>query len=179
MSLKEIKNELLKNNMDDFEEKTLPNVIQVSKECKITDKGVGLFAWRHVHPRTLRDKIHYILNQEKRPMHFEKIAKIIESNRFDHKKINLQAVHNELIRNENFILIGRGIYALKEWGFQTGTVSDVIERILSDGEARTREEITNSVLKERQVKSITVYLNLKNSEKFTRVGRNHYALRKG
>jgi transcriptional regulator with XRE-family HTH domain len=160
----------------DLSEKTIKNILLVTKECKFTDSGVGLFAWRHIHPRTLRDKIQYILQREKKPLHFTKISDLIKSADFDEKRVNVQAVHNELIRNESFVLIGRGIYALKDWGYKTGTVSDVIRDILSDGTARTREEITKAVLEQRHVKTITIYLNLKNKPEFVRVGRDKYTL---
>jgi len=159
-----------------LDEKAIKNALLVTKECKFTDSGVGLYAWRHIHPRTLRDKIQYMLQKEKKPLHFTKIADHIKNANFDEKKVNVQAVHNELIRNENFVLIGRGIYALKEWGYKTGTVADVIKDILSDGKARTREEITKAVLEQRHVKTITIYLNLKNKPEFIRVGRDKYTL---
>lgn len=161
-----------------FNESTIINTLRIAKDCKFTEEGVGLYIWRHIHPRTLRDKINYILQREKKPLHFKKIATLITDGSFDTKKVNIQAVHNELIRNEQFILIGRGIYALEDWGFKTGTVSDVIENILEDGKARSREEITKEVLKQRQVKTITIYLNLKNKPRFVRVGRDKYTLKK-
>jgi len=161
-----------------FEVKTVENVLRVIKECKFMENGVGLYAWRHIHPRTLRDKIFYIFRKEKKPLHFQKIASLIKNSNFDSKNVNTQAVHNELIRNSSFILIGRGIYALSEWGFKTGTVADVIEDVLSDGAPRSREEITKAVLDKRHVKTITIYLNLKNKPQFVRVGRDKYTLAK-
>ncbi len=159
-------------------ENTMTNVLRVIKECKFTENGVGLFTWRHIHPRTLKDKIFYTFHQEKKPLHFEKISEMIRGGNFDQKRVNVQAVHNELIRNENFILIGRGIYALKDWGYKTGTVSEVIAEILSDGVARSRDEITKDVLDQRHVKTITIYLNLKNKNQFSRIGRDKYTLSK-
>lgn len=166
-------NEILEIKLDT---RTIENILRIIKECKFTDGGVGLYSWRHIHPRTLRDKINYILNREKKPLHFQKISQLITDSHFDSKKVNVQAVHNELIRNEQFILIGRGIYAHKDWGYKTGTVADVIEDILSDGTPRTREEITKAVLERRHVKTITIYLNLKNKSQFVRVGRDKYGL---
>lgn len=167
-------NETLKS---DYVEHTISNLLQIVKECKFTEQGVGLYTWRHIHPRTLRDKIFFILNHEKKPLHFEKISQLIRELDFDQKKVNIQAVHNELIRNDNFILIGRGIYALKEWGYKTGTVAEVIAEILADGTPRSREEITKTVLDQRHVKTITIYLNLKNKAQFARVGRDKYTLK--
>ncbi|QQR55149.1 hypothetical protein IPG41_01075 [Candidatus Peregrinibacteria bacterium] len=154
----------------------ITNIFRIIREYKITDQGIGLYNWRHINPRTLKDKIIYILNREKRPLHFEKLTNLIRESKFDQKRTNIQAVHNELIRNENFILIGRGIYALQEWGYKTGTVADVITEILADGVPRSREEITKAVLDQRHVKTITIYLNLKNKNQFARVGRDKYTL---
>lgn len=168
-------NETLSINLDT---RTIENVLRVVKECKFTEHGIGLYSWRHIHPRTLRDKIFYIFRREKKPLHFQKIANMILDSQFDVKRVNVQAVHNELIRNSHFVLIGRGIYALDEWGYKNGTVADVIEEVLADAKARTREEITKAVLDRRHVKTITIYLNLKNKNQFVRVGRDKYTLAK-
>jgi len=156
---------------------TLISVLNINKSIIfIEDDSIGLMNWRHINPRTLRDKIFFILRKEKKPMHFVELAnKIIEYN-FDKKKINLQAVHNELIRHPNFVLIGRGIYGLKEWGYTSGTVADVISEILKNSDSMTQEEIVKEVLKQRQVKPITVILSLKNKNQFVRVGRKQYSL---
>ncbi len=97
---------------------------------------------------------------------------------FDRKSVNTQAVHNELIRYPEFILIGRGIYALKEWGFEEGTVAEVIEKVLIDNGELTRDEIVAKVLERRQVKKITILLNLKNKEQFVKVGKDRFRLEK-
>jgi len=154
------------------------STVQIDKRVKVTDKGIGLKTWRHINPRTLRDKINFILEKETKPLHFVKIANLISEAHFDSKIVNTQAVHNELIRNNNFILIGRGIYALSHWGYKPGTVSDIIERILVEEKTMTREEIIKSVLKQRQVKTITIYLNLKNKPMFKKVGKDSYTLAK-
>jgi len=143
----------------------------------LEDGNVGLTAWRSINPKTLRDKVFYILKATEKPLHYVEISKKISKLNFDAKKINTQAVHNELIRHEGFVLIGRGIYALKEWGYEEGTVADVIVRILKEsGKAMSREEIIEAVLKKRQVKKITIQLNLKNKPEFERVGKNKYQL---
>ena len=98
--------------------------------------------------------------------------------KFDNKRINLQAVHNELIRHDQFVLIGRGIYALKEWGYVEGTVADIIKDVLKDGKAKSQDAIIKEVLKQRQVKKITIILNLKNKPMFERIGREQYKLAK-
>ncbi|PIQ77767.1 hypothetical protein COV82_02760 [Candidatus Peregrinibacteria bacterium CG11_big_fil_rev_8_21_14_0_20_46_8] len=152
--------------------------LELDRRIKVTKKGVGLASWRHINPRTLRDKILYILNDVKKPLHYVEIANRISNAHFDNKVINVQAVHNELIRDEGFVLIGRGIYALREWGYEDGTVADVIANILQEKGPLERDQIIAEVLKKRQVKRITILLNLKNKPIFERVGRNAYDLAK-
>ncbi|MBL4694229.1 hypothetical protein JKY72_02570 [Candidatus Gracilibacteria bacterium] len=110
-------------------------------------------------------------------MHFGDIAAQIESATFDKRPVNLQAVHNELIRHAQFILIGRGIYALEEWGYEKGTVAEVVEKLLKENKELDLDEIVDAVLKKRQVKRITIVLALKNNTKFERIGRRRYKLK--
>lgn len=154
------------------------SVYDIHKEFKPLEESVGLIRWKHIHPRTLRDKIYFVLRQKNASMHFVDIANAIVEAHFDKKRVNLQAVHNELIRHEDFILIGRGIYALKEWGYSAGTVADIIESLLKKTESMSEDAIIADVLKQREVKPITVILNLKNKPQFIRVGRKQYALKK-
>ena len=88
-----------------------------------------------------------------------------------------QAVHNELIRYEQFVLVGRGLYALKEWGYREGTVEDIIRFILTKKSPMTKQEIIQGVLKQRQVKKGTISLNLQKCPDFKRVGRAVYSLK--
>ncbi len=157
---------------------TLASIYQINKNFKLVGSdGVGLMKWRHVNPRTIRDKIFFILREKAKPLHFVDIANEIVKAGFDKKRLNNQAIHNELIRNDEFILIGRGIYALKEWGFSVGTVADIITSVLKINGSMHQDEIIAEVLKQRQVKPITIILNLKSKDSFIRVGRFQYALK--
>ncbi|MCA9374027.1 hypothetical protein KC725_02605 [Candidatus Peregrinibacteria bacterium] len=181
MSVAEVQKSLCEKNaaLEKFSVTGLSSLFEIHKGFKVLeDGGVGLVSWKHIHPRTLRDKIYYVLRRDKDPMHFVAIANAITDANFDQKSVNLQAVHNELIRYGDFILIGRGIYALKEWGFSSGTVSDIIEAILKGKEQMSEDEIIDAVLEQRQVKPITIILNLKNKPQFVRVGRKRYTLKK-
>jgi DNA-directed RNA polymerase delta subunit len=116
------------------------------------------------------------MKKEKVPMHFIDISNKITEYLTESVKVN--TIHNELIRNTEFVLIGRGIYALKEWGFVPGTVLDVITNVLEKaGEAMSTEDITKEVLKTRNVKQTTIYMNLQNKAIIERVGRNFYQLK--
>lgn len=153
--------------------------LELDRRIKLVKGGyIGLSSWRNINPRTLRDKILYILNEAKKPLHFVEISNRISAAHFDNKVVNVQAVHNELIRYPQFVLIGRGIYALKEWGYEEGTVADIVEGILKKYGPLDRDKIVELVLKQRQVKRITILLNLKNKSQFDRVGRNVYGLKK-
>ncbi len=135
---------------------------------------IGLTRWKILNPKTLKDKAIYVMKKEKVPLHFIEISNKISDYLGEAVKIN--TIHNELIRNEEFILIGRGIYALKEWGFKPGTVLDVILDILAkNGGPMNTEEIIKRVLKVRNVKKTTIYMNLQNKKAIERVGRNFYA----
>jgi DNA-directed RNA polymerase delta subunit len=73
---------------------------------------------------------------------------------------NLRSVHNELIRDRRFVLIGRGIYALREWGYFPGEVKDIIFKFLKEEGPLTKEEILERIKKQRMVKENTVLINL-------------------
>ena len=156
---------------------TIISTFTLDKRLKPVEGGIGLASWRHINPKTLRDKIYFVLNKQKKPLHFVEIVNKITELRFDNKRINLQAVHNELIRHDQFVLVGRGIYALKDWGYKEGTVAEIIQDILKDGKAKSQEDIIKEVLKQRHVKKITIILNLKNKPQFERIGREKYKLK--
>ncbi len=153
--------------------------LEVDKRLKKTSAGWGLMEWRHINPKSIRDKAYIVIKESNQPLHFVEIANRIINHGFDRKMVTTQAVHNELIRYEQFVLVGRGLYALKEWGYKPGTVSDVIEGILEKaGKPLTKKEIIQSVLKQRDVKIGTISLNLQNFPQFVRVGRAVYSLDK-
>lgn len=137
----------------------------------------GLTKWPTVNPKNIRDKIYVILQENTRPMHFSEIAKAIKDSDFKRKDVTTQAIHNELIKDKRFVLIGRGIYALNEWGYKKGTVSDIITEVLKKaGEPLHRDEIVKRVLKDRQVKETTILLNLQSKPLFKRVAKATYTL---
>lgn len=137
----------------------------------------GLVKWPTVNPKNIRDKIYVILADNGKPMHFSAIANKIKDSEFKRKDVTTQAIHNELIKDKRFVLIGRGIYALDSWGYNKGTVSDVITEVLKKaGEPLHRDEIVKRVLKSRQVKETTILLNLQSKKEFKRVAKATYSL---
>ncbi len=138
----------------------------------------GLVKWPTVNPKNIRDKIYVILAENNKPLHFSEIAEEIKKSDFKRKNVTTQAIHNELIKDKRFVLIGRGIYALDSWGYSKGTVSDIITSILKEAnEPLHRDEIVKRVLKSRQVKETTILLNLQSKPQFKRVAKATYILK--
>ncbi len=155
-------------------------IASISKLLATLNGFWGLAKWPTVNPRNIRDKIFVVLEAKKEPMHFSDIADAIAKSEFRRKNVTIQAIHNELIKDPRFILIGRGIYALNSWGYARGTVSDIITTILREaGEPLTREEIVKRVLRARKVKETTVLLNLQNKQLFDKVDKDSYKLAEG
>jgi hypothetical protein len=149
----------------------------VSKNLAHLKDNWGLTKWPTVNPKNIRDKIYVILSDHGKPLHFSEIADAIKDSNFKRRDVTTQAIHNELIKDKRFVLIGRGIYALNDWGFSRGTVSDIIADILKDaGEPLHRDEIVKRVLKSRQVKETTILLNLQSKPQFKRVAKATYTL---
>jgi hypothetical protein len=148
MSLKEIASEFRLN------ENLLKGFLEISKKIQKNKEGLyGLREWPEINPRGLRDKAYLVFKELKKPLHFSEVARMIEG-------ANLKSVHNELIRDERFVLIGRGIYALREWGYFPGEVKDVIFKFLKEEGPLTKEEILERIKKQRVVKENTVSINL-------------------
>lgn len=165
--------ELIKLNLKDtgtFKTVFIDAVMDIYDDLvKGEENLIGLTKWKILNPKTLKDKAVYILRKEKIPMHFVSIANKITEKMGETVKVN--TVHNELIRNEDFVLVGRGIYALKDWGiYKPGAVIDVIVDVMKKhGEAMSTEDIIAKVLKVRKVKSSTIYMNLQNRNLIQRV----------
>lgn len=149
----------------------------ISKHLAHLKDSWGLTKWPTVNPKNIRDKIYVILSDNKKPLHFSAIAKAIKDSSFKRKDVTTQAIHNELIKDKRFVLIGRGIYALDNWGYSKGTVSDIIAKVLKESkEPLHRDEIVKRVLKSRQVKETTILLNLQSKPQFKRVAKATYTL---
>jgi DNA-directed RNA polymerase delta subunit len=151
----------------------------LSKAIATLNGKWGLTSWPAVNPKNIRDKIYVILAQRKKLMHYSDIAESIKKSDFKRKNVTKQAVHNELIKDDRFVLVGRGIYALSEWGYKKGTIADVITDILlENGAPMERKDIVKRVLKVRQVRESTILLNLQNRDEFERVGKALYTVKK-
>lgn len=167
----EEKVEVINNN------KILYSILKALREIEQNKFGYwGIYNWPEIKPKTINDKIYLTLKNRSKPMHFVKIADHINQIGFDKKKANPATVHNELILDNKYVLVGRGLYGLKEWGYKEGTVVDVIKNILSEAQGpMSRDEIITKVLEKRLVKKTTIILALMNRDIFEKAG-NKYKL---
>ncbi len=148
--------------------KSAINILEVS------EGHIGLSKWRHINPKSIKDKAILIFQKDKKPLHFIELANKISEFGKSQKHVTVQAVHNDLIRYKDFVLVGRGVYALSEWGIPAGTVMDIIAKVLKEKGPLKRREIIEEVEKLRDVKENTISLNLQKSPAFVRVGRAVY-----
>ena len=144
------------------------NYIDVSKKFgKNIFGNWGKAKWPLVRPRGVREKATLVLLNRKKPLHFREISHLIEKMGLSDKKVHPQTVHNELIRDKRFVLVGRGTYALREWGFEEGTVKDIIASLINTaGGFLTKDIIVENVLKKRKVKKATIDVNLSDRKVF-------------
>lgn len=153
------------------------NYLAISKKFALSPfEEFGLKEWPEINPRTARDWAYVILKKEKKPLHFSELSKIISGHRKD-KRTNLQTVHNELIKDERFVLVGRGLYGLREFGLVPGTAREIIAHVLKKNGPMTTREVVNNVLKQRLIKEGTILINLQNKKHFDCLPDGRYCLR--
>jgi len=159
----------------------------------------GMSSWAAVNPRGVRDKAHVVLVKAGEPMHFREVAHAISEAGWSvphfspatprakstlqlkgagsKRRAHPQTVHNELIKDSRFVLVGRGLYALKEWGYEAGTVKDIIVSVLKQAHRTlTKDEIVSKVFEKRMVKAPTIFLNLQNKSLFRKTEEGKYTL---
>jgi hypothetical protein len=190
LNIKELLSVSKKNNSQ-----FLKSTLEVSKRVlKTADAKYGLKSWPEVNPRGVGDLTLLIFRKVKKPLHFIEVANLIDEfllkrqslQEFSavfassqmQKKTNYQTVHNQLIKDSQFVLVGRGLYALREWGYNPGTVKDVISRVLKEAkQPLSEDEVLKRVLSQRLVKESTILLNLGNKKCFLKLDNNRYSLR--
>lgn len=176
-----LKSEAEKTGLD-TKDHILFNYLDTVRHIQRDHEGrFGLKAWPEVTPRGVRDKSYIVMKEAGKPLHFRGITDLINQTDFSSvvplRQAFPQTVHNELIKDERFVLIGRGTYALTEWGYRPGVVKDVVKRILAESKTPlTRNEILEKVFAERQVKKNTIILNLQDKSLFKRLGDGSYTL---
>ncbi len=152
-------------------EKALFSYLEASKKIQKNDEGFfGLREWPEINPRGVKDRAYLAFKKVNKPLHFKEVSDMIQGSL-------VQTVHNELIRDPRFVLVGRGIYALSEWGYTPGEVKEVIFKTLKEKGPLTKEEVLKRVLGQRLVKENTVLLNLSNKNYFLKDTRGRYKVK--
>jgi len=160
---------------------TFASLLEVSKYIlRGYNEKWGLRKWPEVYPKGMRDKAYVVLRDSQKPLHFVEVAQLIEKLQEilieqKQKQILPQTVHNELIKDPRFVLVGRGTYGLSEWGYKPGTVKDVIVQILKEhGGGLAKEDLIQKTLEQRQVKESTILLNLQDRNSFSKDDQGRY-----
>ncbi len=165
-----------------FDKIIFQSCLEISKEIEQgIDNEYGLKEWPLIRPKGVKEKAYLVLKKQNKPLHFREIASLINELPFSSSKtVHPATVHNELIKNENFVLVGRGLYALKEWGYQAGVVKDIVLNILKEAKKPlSKEEIVQKVLEQRFVKKNTIFLNLNDKNYFLRGEDGKYRIKEG
>jgi len=166
-----------KNNLQ-LPEKVIINYLHASAGVHRNPFGeFGLQHWNEIRPKDVGDKAYLVMKHHGKPEHYAVITDLINQHALDKRTAYKETVHNKLIKDKRFVLVGRGIYALAEWGYKPGVVSDIIAEVLKDSsEPMSRDQIIEAVLKRRLVKKNTILVGLSNRKLFQKVGKNLYAL---
>jgi len=188
LSLKQIIENLADKKLTD---KMIESILLIdNKISKNPINEYGLVRWPVIQPYSARDKAYYLMKYYiKKPVHFQELSNLLKKQNFPKivqnsyiipKKhsVSLQTIHNELIKDDRFILIGHGVYALQEWGYEKGVVKDVIVNILqASNKGLSETEITQCVRKQRLVKDNTIRLSLRDKDLFQKNDEGKYVIR--
>lgn len=169
--------ELAKKILPDISDEAVLSYVDASKQIQQNPFGqFGLIFWPEISPRGVRDKAYLVLKQKGQPFHFNEITNLINHDLPNQRSAYVQTVHNELIKDPRFVLIGRGIYALNEWGYEPGTVIDVIKNVIKEKGPLNKEQIVENVLQKRLIKANTIAINLQNKNYFKKLEDGRFAL---
>jgi len=158
----------------------LQSYLEISKQIQSNiDGDWGLKEWIEINPRGIKDKAYLVFKKAGVSLHFKEVADLIKKYFCPSEKtIHVVTVHNELIKDPRFVLVGRGLYALREWGYEPGFVKDMIIKVLKESKKPlSKEEIIQKVLEQRFVKKNTVFLNLQNKRFFQKTPEGRYTIR--
>lgn len=160
---------------DRHDEEALRRWLLISKQIGRNPLG----DWGHadspnIRVKGIRDYAYLAVKKHGSPMHFREVAEAIRD-LFEHDA-HVATTHNELIKDERFVLVGRGLYALSEWGYTAGVVKDVLRQILETEGPLSKEEIIDKVRKERYVKDNTIMVNLQDTNLFKKLANGTYTL---
>ena len=159
----------------DLAEKVIHSALEISSRVKSNPFGEwGINSWKSISPKRMGDKILIVMEKHGKPLHFNEVSELINKQNFDSKKAHPATIHNELIMRPEFVLVGRGVYGLKKWGYKPGIVTDVVTQVLRENGPMAREDIIDELLSQRMVKKGTVVLALSDKSKFKKLDDGRY-----
>ena len=185
MTLKEIE----KAMSTKVNSKYISNVMHIYKKIGANPFGqFGLISWSIINPLNARDKAYFLMKYYlKKPVHFKALTSYLKENgalnvnqMVDKKKkeVSVQTVHNELIKDPRFVLVGHGHYALTEWGYNPGVIKEIIVQILqTSNQPLSENDIISKVKEQRMAKDNTIKFNLRNSHQFEKNSDGKYQLK--
>lgn len=154
-------------------EEIIKRWLNTSKKIKKNPLGEwGKADSPNINVKGMRDYAYLVIRRHGSPIHFREVAEQIS--KLFNKKAHVATTHNELIKDARFVLVGRGLYALSDWGYMSGVVRDVINNIIEKNGPLTKDEIIDKVLKERYVKENTILVNLQNPKFFKKDVKGRY-----
>ncbi len=179
-----------KSNIDPgISREEILSLLAISKKILMNPFGeFGFKDWPEINPVGSNDRAYVLLDHLQRPVHFKDLAKMLEEyqnypflpkleSKFWQKKVCVQTVHNELIKDKRFVLVGRGIYALEKWGCQENNIKEIIKNILFFAQKPlSLETIIFEVKKRKIAKDRTILLNLSDKKIFRKFPDNSYFL---
>jgi hypothetical protein len=161
-----------------FENSPEHQTLLISKNFSINAFGdLGLTSWPEIKPKNIRDKAYLAIKKHGKPIHFEEIATQIARTGISQKPVNTQTVHNELIKDSRFVLVGRGIYGLQEQGYKSGTVRKLIKELIEKHGPQNADQIVSRISKQRILRENTILLNLQSKKHFTRDAHGRYNIK--
>src|SRR3989338_4084816 len=130
----------------------------------------------NVNAKGMRDYAFLVIRKHGSPIHFKEVAKAITQ--YFNKKAHVATTHNELIKDPRFVLVCRGMYALSEWGYKSGTVKDVLVDLLKNSsKPMPKTALLAKVMNARIVKENTILLNLQDAKTFVKNNDGTYELK--
>ncbi|GIW66019.1 MAG: hypothetical protein KatS3mg094_538 [Candidatus Parcubacteria bacterium] len=128
----------------------------------------GYIKNKRILPSSLIDKIRLILSFEKRPLSFYEIyKKLNEINKIDDefihqvwkKKYSLRTVHYILNSyKKEFVLVGRGVYTLKDCGIKEGKLIDIITELVKENNGLSLDDLLDNLKKQQRIFSKNTFL---------------------
>lgn len=166
----------IKNLSENYKnEEIIKRWLLISKKISKNPLGEwGKHNSSNIKTRGVKDFAYLMMKKHGSPMHFKEVAKAVLDT-FD-KKCHIATCHNELIKDKRFVLVGRGIYALSEWGYKTGIVRDVIKELIKKNGPMSKDDVIEHVMKERYLKKNTILVNLQNTKFFKKNKNNLYTI---